>query len=83
MRTLLLILTLSGAAAMAQTQPPPEPSPPIVPVARQPPAAASRAMRHELHAHERKLRIEEQAEDRADAEKRRKAYERTLRRTRH
>ena len=82
MRTLLLIITLCGAAAMAQTQPPPEPFPPMVPVARPPLGAASRAMRHELYAQEREQRIEEKAEDRADAEKRRKSYERALRRTR-
>lgn len=82
MRTLLLILTLSGGAAMAQTQPPPEPSPPMVPVARPPLGAASRAMRHELYAHEREQRIEEKAEDRADAEKRRKADERAAGRSR-
>lgn len=82
MRTLLLILTLSGAAAVAQTQPPSEPFPPMVPVARPPLGAASRAMRHELYAQEREQRIEEKAEDRADAEKRHKSYERALRRTR-
>jgi hypothetical protein len=81
MRTLLLILTLSGGAAMAQTQPAPEPSPPMVPVVRPPLGAASRAMRHELYAHEREQRRQEQAEDRAEAQQRRQADERALRRS--
>lgn len=82
MRTLLLILALSGgAAAVAQTQPPPEPSPPMVTVVRPALGPASRAMRNELFARDREQRIEEKAEDRADAAKRRKAAERALRRS--
>jgi hypothetical protein len=81
MRTLLLILTLASGAVMAQTQAPPEPSPPMVPVVRPALGAASRAMRQELYAHDRQQRIEEKAEDRADAELRRRAYERAVRRS--
>lgn len=80
MRKQLLILTLAGGAALAQVAPPAQPSTPMVPIITPPVGAASRAGRHELFARERGQRIEEKAEDRADAEKKRKASERALRR---
>ncbi|MDB5944434.1 MAG: hypothetical protein JWQ13_4000 [Ramlibacter sp.] len=72
MRKLFLILALAGGTAQAQLQTLPEPTPPMVPTVRPPLGAASRASRHELFARERELRAEEKAEDRAEAEKKRK-----------
>ena len=53
----------------------------MVPAVRPALGPASRAMRHEMVAHDREQRIEEKAEDRADAEKRRKDRERALARS--
>lgn len=72
MRKLFLILALAGGAAVAQTQPAPEPQVPMVPTVRPPLGAASRASRHEDFAREREQRATEKAEDRAEAEKKRK-----------
>jgi hypothetical protein len=80
MRKFFLVLALAGGSALAQTQPVPEPSPPMVPTVRPPLGAASRASRHELYAREREQRIQEKAEDRSDAEQKRKFTERALRR---
>ena len=79
MRKRFLILALWAGAAMAQTQPAPPPVP-MVPTIRPPLGAASRASRHEMVAREREQRVEEKAEDRADAEKKRRESERALRR---
>jgi hypothetical protein len=73
MRKLFLILAVAGGPALAQAPAVPEPAPPMVPAVRPPLGAASRAMRHELFARERELRAQEKAEDRADAEVKRKA----------
>jgi hypothetical protein len=67
MRKLLLILASLAGTVLAQT-PMPQPEVPMVPAVRPPLRAASRAMRHEVLAHEQRLRLEEKAEDRADAE---------------
>ena len=80
MRTQFLILALASGAALAQVAPPAQPPTPMVPTLTPPVATASRAGRHELFAREREQRIEEKAEDRADAEKKRVASERALRR---
>ncbi|MDB5945607.1 MAG: hypothetical protein JWQ33_633 [Ramlibacter sp.] len=81
MRMPFVILALAGAAvAMAQTPPRAEPAVPMVPTITPPLGAASRASRHELFARERERRVEEKAEDRADAQQKRKASERALRR---
>ena len=74
MRKLLLIvaLVLLGSTAWAQTPSAPEPAPPMVPTAKPALGPASRAMRHEIFARDRVQRVEEKAEDRADAEKKRK-----------
>lgn len=77
---LILALCLAGGAALAQIPAPQEPAPPMVPAIMPPTGPASRAARHEHFAHERELRLEEKSEDRADAEKKRKASERALRR---
>ena len=84
MRKLFLTLALAAGAAIAQTPPPVPPPPvpvPMVPTIKPPLGAASRASRHETVAREREQRLEEKAEDRADASKKRTASERTLRRT--
>ena len=52
----------------------------MVPVIMPPMGPASRAARHEQFAHDRELRLEEKSEDRAEAEKKRKASERAVRR---
>lgn len=76
MRKMFLILAAVGGAALAQIPPLPEPSPPMVPTIRPPLGAASRASRHEDVAREREQRLQEKAEDRADAEKKRKEQSR-------
>jgi hypothetical protein len=81
MRKLFLIFALAGGPALAQLPTLPEPSPPMVPAVTPAMGAASRATRHEVFARERELRVREKAEDRADAELRRKATDRALRRT--
>ena len=80
MRKQFLILALAGGSALAQVAPPAQPPTPMVPTVTSPVGAASRAGRHELFARDREQRIEEKAEDRADAEKKRRASERALRR---
>jgi hypothetical protein len=80
MPKLFLILALAGGSALAQTTPPPEPNPPMVPTIRPALGAASRASRHELVAREREERLVEKAEDRADAEQKRKDSQRALKR---
>ena len=81
MRIPFVIFALVGAAAaMAQPLARVEPAPPMVPTMTPPLGAASRASRHELFSREREQRIEEKAEDRADAQHKREAAERGLRR---
>ena len=77
---LILALALAGSAALAQVPTRQEPPAPMVPTAMSPMGPASRAARHEQFAHERELRLDEKSEDRAGAEKKRKAGERALRR---
>jgi hypothetical protein len=79
MRMRFLILALWAGAAMAQNQPAQAPVP-MVPAITPPLGAASRASRHETVAREREQRVEEKAEDRADAEKKRRESERSVRR---
>ncbi len=81
MRMPFVILALAGAAAaMAQSPARVELGLPMVPAVTPPLGAASRASRHELFSREREQRIEEKAEDRADAQQKREAAERALRR---
>lgn len=69
---LILALVLVGGTASAQTPAAAEPSPPMVPAVKPALGAASRAMRHEIVSRDRVQRVEEKAEDRADADKKRK-----------
>lgn len=80
MRELFLMLVLGASTVLAQTAPAPQPSAPMTPTVRPPQGPASRAARHELFAREREQRLEERAEDRADAEKKRKDAARALKR---
>ena len=69
---LILALVLVGGTASAQAPAAAEPSPPMVPAVKPALGAASRAMRHEIVSRDRVQRVEEKAEDRADAEKKRR-----------
>ena len=69
---LILALVLVGSTASAQAPAAVEPAPPMVPAVRPALGAASRAMRHEIVSRDRVQRVEEKAEDRADAQKRRR-----------
>ena len=69
---LILALTLMGGTAAAQTPAATEPSPPMVPAVKPALGPASRALRHEIVSRDRVQRVEEKAEDRADADKKRK-----------
>ena len=80
MRKQFLIFALACGGAIAQIAPPAQPTVTVVPTVSPPVGGASRAGRHELFAREREQRIQEKAEDLADAEKKRKAGERALRR---
>ena len=68
---LIAALVVLSSTAWAQT-PAVESGPPMVPTAKQALGPASRAMRHEIFSRDRVQRVEEKAEDRADAEKKRK-----------
>ena len=80
MRKLLLTLATLAGPVLAQTSPMPQPEVPMVPAVRPPLGAASRAMRHEVLARERQLRLEEKAEDRTDAEQKSKDDRRKVKR---
>ena len=73
MRKLLLIVALAvlGSTALAQIPSAPEPAPPMLPAVK-PAIPSSRAMRHEIVSRDLVQWVEEKAEDRADAEKKRK-----------
>ena len=74
MRKLLLIVALAvlGSTALAQIPSAPEPAPPMLPAVKPAIGPASRAMRHEIVSRDLVQWVEEKAEDRADAEKKRK-----------
>lgn len=74
MRKLFLIaaLVVLSSTASAQTPAAAEPAPPMVPSVKPALGPASRAMRHEIVSRDRVQRVEEKAEDRADAMKKRK-----------
>ena len=73
MRKLFLIAALVVLSSTASAQTPAvESGPPMVPSVKPALGPASRAMRHEIVSRDRVQRVEEKAEDRADAEKKRK-----------
>ena len=71
-----VVCALAAGASSAQIPALADPSIPMVPAAKPPLGAASRAARHEYLSLERSQRIAEQAEDRADTRKKLKARSR-------